>query len=378
MKHFLSLVLLLAGLTATAQTTMNIYQNNGTVLQIPLSSIDSITYTVNNPGNLATLSTLPVGSITATSAVSGGNITAGGGTPVTQRGVCWSTTPNPTTANNTSSNGSGVGNYTSNLIGLVAGATYYVRAYAINSAGTAYGNEVQFTAGGGGGGLYTPGPGVTDQNGNSYTTIILNNGQEWMAENLRTTTYANGDPIPNVTTENAWGQLSTGAWRHYLNDSSFENPYGKLYNWYAASDPRNVCPVGWHVPTDGEWQQLELALGMPELELALGGLLYAGGGFPQRGVDQNVGGKMKSIGTQYWFEPNIGPTNESGFSGLPGGSHEYDSNNSVNIGHAGNWWSASESTSYHAWFRQLNRGSAGVYRFNYDKRNGFCLRCVRD
>jgi hypothetical protein len=150
MKHLISLALLLMGLSATAQTIMNIYQNNGTVLQIPLSSIDSITYTVNNPGNLATLSTLPMGNITATSAVSGGNITNGGGTPVTQRGVCWSTAPNPTTANNTTSDGSGVGSYTSTLTGLVAGATYYVRAYAINSAGTAYGNEVQFTAAGGG------------------------------------------------------------------------------------------------------------------------------------------------------------------------------------------------------------------------------------
>jgi hypothetical protein len=123
MKHLLTLVLLLLGLSAPAQTIMNIYQNNGTVLQIPLSSIDSITYTVNNPGNLAALSTLPVGSITASSAVSGGNITAGGGTPVTQRGVCWSTAPNPTTSNNTTSDGSGVGNYASTLTGLTAGAT---------------------------------------------------------------------------------------------------------------------------------------------------------------------------------------------------------------------------------------------------------------
>ena len=98
MKHIISLALLLMGLSAPAQTIMNIYQNNGTVLQIPLSSIDSITYTVNNPGNLATLTTLPMGNITATSAVSGGNITGGGGTPVTQRGVCWNTAPNPTPA----------------------------------------------------------------------------------------------------------------------------------------------------------------------------------------------------------------------------------------------------------------------------------------
>jgi hypothetical protein len=199
MKHLISLALLLMGLCSQAQTIMNIYQNNGTVLQIPLSSIDSITYTVNNPGNLATLTTLPMGNITATSAVSGGNITNGGGTPVTQRGVVGAPAPTQLQLTTPPTMAPGLGSYTSNLSGLVAGATYYVRAYAINSAGTAYGNQVQFTAGGGGGGIVSnPGAGVTF-GGYSYPSVVLGNGQEWLAENLRTTTYANGDPIPNVT-----------------------------------------------------------------------------------------------------------------------------------------------------------------------------------
>ena len=132
-----------------AQTIMNIHQSNGTVLQIPLNTIDSITYTISNPGNLATLTTLPIGNVANTTATSGGNITANGGTTVTQRGVVWSTSPNPTTANNQSSDGSGTGNYTSNLTGLSSNTTYYVRAYAINSAGTAYGNQLSFTTTGG-------------------------------------------------------------------------------------------------------------------------------------------------------------------------------------------------------------------------------------
>ncbi|MBM3440818.1 MAG: hypothetical protein FJX94_08180, partial [Bacteroidetes bacterium] len=136
-----------------AQTTMNIYQSNGSVLQIPLNTIDSITYTIGNPGQLATLSTLPVGNITGNASTSGGNITNNGGTPVTQRGVVWSTSPNPTTANNQSSDGSGTGNYTSTLTGLTASTTYYVRAYATNSAGTAYGNELSFTTSGGAGSI---------------------------------------------------------------------------------------------------------------------------------------------------------------------------------------------------------------------------------
>jgi uncharacterized protein (TIGR02145 family) len=360
MKHLLSLALLLAGITATAQTTMNIYQNNGTVLQIPLSSIDSITYTVNNPGNLATLSTLPVGNITANSAVSGGNITAGGGTPVTQRGVCWSTAPNPTTANNTTSDGSGLGNYASTLTGLTAGATYYVRAYAINSAGTAYGNQVQFTAGGGGGADYlnpdlTYGS-VTDQNGNTYATIVIGT-QEWMAENLRSSTYANGDPIPNVTDGNQWGVLTTVAWAHYQNNASYENPYGKLYNWYAVVDPRNVCPSGWHVPTDAEWTVLTD---------------YLGG-------ESVAGGKMKSTDyTYYWVSPNVGATNESGFSGLPGGRRLMADGIFDFLGFGGYWWSASESGAENAWIRNLDSLNPGINRFNIFKRNGFSVRCLRD
>jgi uncharacterized protein (TIGR02145 family) len=368
MKHLISLALLLMGLSASAQTIMNIYQNNGTVLQIPLSSIDSITYTVNNPGNLATLTTLPMGNITATSAVSGGNITGGGGTPVTQRGVCWSTAPNPTTANNTTSNGSGVGNYASTLTGLTAGATYYVRAYATNSAGTAYGNQLQFTAAGGGGGIVSnPGAGVTFS-GYSYTSVVLGNGQEWMAENLRSTTYANGDPIPNVTDGNQWLGLTTGAWAHYENNASYENPYGKLYNWYAVADPRNVCPTGWHVPTDAEWNTLVGYLDPAYDPNA-----------PNGSQSATAGGKMKSTGTQYWFFPNEGATNESGFSGLPAGLRSSFDGTFGSLGTNGYWWSASESGAEFAWSRFLYYYIADINRYgNFSKRNGFLVRCLRD
>ena len=113
--------------------------------------------------------------------------------------------------------------------------------YIINTTGFSGGTGV----------VSNPGAGVT-YGGVNYPTVVLGNGQEWMAENLRTTTYANGDPIPNVTDPNQWGALTTGAWAHYNNDSQYENPYGKLYNWYAVDDSRNVCPTGWHVPSDAE------------------------------------------------------------------------------------------------------------------------------
>jgi hypothetical protein len=146
------LALCTTGHIALAQTNMNIYQNNGSILQIPLSTIDSITYTINNPGQLPTLTTLPLGNVANISATSGGNITANGGSTVTQRGVVWNTAANPTTANSQTSDGSGTGSYTSNLSGLAPNTTYYVRAYATNSAGTAYGNELIFSTIGNGGG----------------------------------------------------------------------------------------------------------------------------------------------------------------------------------------------------------------------------------
>jgi uncharacterized protein (TIGR02145 family) len=247
-----------------------------------------------------------------------------------------------------------------------------VRAYAINSAGTAYGNQVQFTAAGGGGGADYLNPNltygsVTDQNGNTYATIVIGT-QEWMAENLRTTTYANGDPIPNVTDNAAWTQLTTGAWAHYQNNAIYENPYGKLYNWYAVADPRNVCPTGWHVPTDAEWSTLVNYLDP----------FYV----PATPSSGTAGGKMKSTGTQYWLAPNEGATNESGFSGLPGTlRYSNDGSGGGNfggLGADGYWWSASESGAENAWGRFLDLNTADIARFALERRRGYSVRCLRD
>ena len=207
---------------------------------------------------------------------------------------------------------------------------------------------------------------VTDIDGNTYATIQIGT-QVWMAENLRTTRYRNGDPIPNVTDKGKWGGLSSGAWCHYENDPKHEVPYGKLYNWYTVNDPRKVCPAGWHLPTDGEWQQMEAALGVPASEL---------GRKEFRGAAQNVGGKMKT--TTLWESPKLSTTNSSGFSGLPGGSRYSNNGYFYYLGHGGYWWSASHSGAENAWRRYLNDLNAGVNRSYYAKRNGFCVRCVRD
>jgi uncharacterized protein (TIGR02145 family) len=365
-KVYLFALTLMYALGLQAQTIMNIHQNNGNVLQIPLNTIDSITYTIPSPGNLATLTTTTVSSITETTAVSGGNIANDGGTLITQRGVCYSTSPSPTTANMTIISSSGSGSFTSNLTGLTANTTYYLRAYATNSAGTAYGNEVSFTTAASSGGIVTnPGAGVTFS-GYTYASIVLGNGQEWMSENLRTTTYANGDPIPNVTNDVQWSNLTTGAWAHYDNNSMYENPYGKLYNWYTVDDPRNVCPNGWHVPSESEWNTLIGYLD-PSLD-ALGE------------ISLTAGGMMKSTGVQYWSSPNQDATNVSGFSGLPGGVRAGAAGASffLFIGEQGWWWSSTDYAPTNAWTRLMRYADGEVVRDADVKTSGNSVRCLRN
>lgn len=206
--------------------------------------------------------------------------------------------------------------------------------------------------------LSTPGNGVVF-NGETYPSIVLGNGQEWMTENLRTTKYSNGELIPNVPYNNtaAWSNLNTGAWTHFNNDSQFENPYGKLYNWYTVADARNICPAGWHVPSDAEWTSL---------------INYAGG-------TEIAGGKLKSSNPNYWVSTNIGATNETGFSGLPGGYRGPFGTADYGIGISGFWWSSTQTSSDCANNYQLSIGSVGISANGIaDKNWGNSVRCVRD
>jgi uncharacterized protein (TIGR02145 family) len=180
--------------------------------------------------------------------------------------------------------------------------------------------------------------------------------QIWQSKNLDVPTYRNGDAIPKVTDATQWANLTTGAWCWYNNDSAtYAATYGRLYNWYAVADPRNICPTGWHVPTHAEWTVLTDYLGGWTVS----------------------GGKMKSTGTQYWQSPNTDATNESGFSGLPGGNR--GSNGPFNdVGTNGYWWSSTEGDTYFAWYRYLGYGSGYVYSYSNSKTSGFSVRCLRD
>jgi uncharacterized protein (TIGR02145 family) len=178
--------------------------------------------------------------------------------------------------------------------------------------------------------------------------------QIWLTNNLDVVTYRNGDVIPQVTDPTAWAALTTGAWCYYNNDAANGAIYGKLYNWPAVTDPRGLGPIGWHVPSDAEWFTLSTYLG---------GVTVAGG-------------KMKSIGTTLWVT-NTGATNESGFTGLPGGRREPTSAFST-IGSNGNWWSSTSRNGTQRWSRTLNNNNTLIENYGFDPKYGCSVRLIKD
>jgi uncharacterized protein (TIGR02145 family) len=190
--------------------------------------------------------------------------------------------------------------------------------------------------------------------------------QVWMGCNLDVETYRDGTPIPEVQDKTVWDTLTTGAWCYYNNDPANGDIYGKLYNWYAVNDPRGLAPDGWHIPSDAEWKEMEILLGMTQSEAD-------GSGY--RGTDE--GGKLKEAGLSHWQSPNTGATNSSGFSALPGGYRGINGAFLL-IGSNGYWWSSSESNSTYAWWRLLYYDNSYIYRSSHGKGNGFSVRCVRD
>jgi uncharacterized protein (TIGR02145 family) len=291
------------------------------------------------PVTVATIITASVSSITTTSASCGGNIIDDGGSSVFFRGVCWSTSQNPTVDLSTkTADGTGAGTFTSTITDLTANTTYYVRAYAINSVGTSYGAQQTFT---------------TTTNIANLPSVTIGT-QIWSSRNLDVATYRNGDPIPQVTDPIAWSNMTTGAWCWYNNDSAnYAAIYGRLYNWYAVNDPRGLAPQGWHVPTDAEWVILTDFLGGESV----------------------AGGAMKSTST--WISPNTGATNSSGFSGLSGGYRNYGGS-FYGVGYYAYWWSASVYDTPFAWSRVLYYDDRNVNKFNNIMASGFSVRVVRD
>lgn len=198
------------------------------------------------------------------------------------------------------------------------------------------------------------GQGLTDIDGNSYNTQIIGQ-QEWMSSNLKTTRFSNGDIIPNIAQNTQWASLNNVAWSNYENSISNDDLYGKLYNWYVAADTRNVCPDGWHVPSETDWISL---------------IDYLGG-------SQLAGGKMKATGISFWESPNTDASNVSGFSALPGG-FRFNSGTFANLENLGYWWSASEQENGFGIFVSLYYNFGNVYLGQEYKQNGHSIRCIKN
>ena len=331
---------------------------------------------------------------TTINATCGGNVTDEGASAVTARGVCWSTSSNPTIAGSHTTDGSGLGSFTSSITGLTAGQTYYVRAYATNSAGTAYGNQVSFTVPLIDAKSCTSAPTVTDHEGNVYATVQIGT-QCWMRENLRTTTspktgtylvkLARNDP------GNVYSSLGSKVAHWYSYDSTTYAPkgYGLFYNWCAAMDTANsenymevptpsnvsgnntafsftftgnhrgICPVGWHVPNFSDWNTLK------------NNVSYSG--------DLSGGNDWNS--STYNYAPgnnNYAGHNVSGFAALPAGF--FNSYNFQDVNQRAYFWCSmqhgSDPTSRFLYLDYNN--NSVIFNSFKERQHGLSVRCIKD
>lgn len=269
--------------------------------------------------------------------------------PITERGVCWSTTPFPNIATGSKIVDNGTDFVFNQTITLTPWKGYYVSGYAITELGVFYSSPIQV--------INIPpvtyGE-VTDIDGNVYPTATIGT-KVWMAKNLQVTRYSDGTSINAATSDSDFKGASSGMYVPYNVNAGNVSTYGYLYNGYTVTSDKNVCMTGWHLPTPAEWNGLAADLG---------------------GVD-NAGGRMKAVST-LWNAPNTAADNESGFSALPGGS--YCSICLSNTGifadqHTdGYWWSTSPATFYYVTSDLASLRTKSTGNMN----DGLSIRCVKD
>jgi uncharacterized protein (TIGR02145 family) len=322
-----------------------------------------------------TLTTSDIIIITPISAISGGTIADEGSSTIIARGVCWRAglTPDVWSSRKTTDAPGGSDNYVSLITGLAGNTQYFVRAYATNNNGTGYGQQIQFTTT-----VDRTGQSgtVNDIDGNTYQTIGIG-GQVWMAENLRTTKFNDGNSMYEATGATIWQFLTGPGYCWYDNDSTtYKDTYGALYNWYAV-DPasngyKNVCPTGWHVPTNNEWYILDEYL-------VNNGYGYLGSGYEIA--------KSMAATTDWLSDPtegNVGNdlinNNSSGFTALPSGERTYlypvvFYGSRLTAG----WWSATEydATTARSLYLQNSENYLGISYWN-EKKVGLSVRCIKD
>jgi len=192
-----------------------------------------------------------------------------------------------------------------------------------------------------------------------FESVKIGN-QIWMLKNLDIERFRNGDIIPQITDSAKWANTQSPGWCYFDNDPSNGKIFGKLYNRYAVEDKRCLAPVGWHIPTEKDWEELEEFLG----------------------ADSVVGGSLKSTGTienkdGLWFAPNTGATNKSGFSALPGG-YRYPDGTFFGLGYYGYWWAFTGVDTNNTWHRFLHYQGSYIHYLDYGPNAGLSIRCLKN
>lgn len=326
----------------------------GTIYHYRIKAVNELGTSYGNDVQFTTLSEPAVSTLyisaAITSAVSGFDITNDFGTEITEKGICWGQYPDPVIYQNNKIPYTGTEKkFNLSITGLNSNSIYYVRAYATNKIGTSYGESMIIKT-------YTGT--VTDTEGNTYFTVTIGS-QVWMAENLKSKKFLNGDPIPTTTADLHEALNPEYQWA-YNNDENNVAVYGRLYTWFAVNDSRKICPTGWHVPAFSEAYTLSESLG---------GYLVSGG-------------PLKEAGTNHWDLPNTGATNATGFTGLPGG-YRSDYGDFILLKQYGSWWTSTEDLYYGsgtlAYAISLHSvsntsGIGGSSKKNY----GSAVRCIKD
>ncbi|MFY9151677.1 MAG: FISUMP domain-containing protein [Prolixibacteraceae bacterium] len=298
-----------------------------------------------------------VTNITTTSAICNVSIAYNGGESLIEKGVCWNTTGTPTISDNKTIENNESVNFTSNTSGLTPYTNYYLRAYAVNSKGIAYGDQIEFRTD-----PLADTNIVTDIDGNIYHTVTIGT-QVWLIENLKTTKLNDGTVIPNVTENTAWGNNKSPAYCWYNNDISNKNNNGALYNWYTVNTGK-LAPKGWHVPTVEEWKTLEL-----NLITILGDIKY---------VAKSLASKtdwLTSYKETYVVGNDLTKNNTSGFTALPSG---YRAGEFRNIGETAYWWSSDKEKEDWAFTRFLSYDRSSLTWDNDNMVLGLSVRCIKD
>jgi len=299
----------------------------------------------NKNAKIPEVSTKDVISVSLTRAKSGGNIISDGSATITESGICWNTNGNPTTNDFVAKDFQESNDFFCFLSNLSVGTTYRIRAYATNSKGTAYGNEVTYTH------VFFCGQ-VIDADSNSYKTFVCND-LEIMAENLKVTKFNDGTPIDVVSDNSAWSAAKTPAMSWYDNNEANKQSYGALYNWYAVNSG-TLCPKGWSVPNDSIWELFKHTLG----------------------GNDTIAYFLKESGSSHWTIDNAKASNESGFNALPGGFRERDGKFYIQ-GVNGFWWSATPHNEANAMYLYLDSKSSSFDHSHIFRTTGLSVRCYR-